>query len=339
MTAKIKLNADITRCAQNLSVLVFSLISFAFFCLGQAEATVEPKGKDVAIETAIARANSAAKEDFRRTLGSVVTEEPYTPSEIDSFVRYMPSRSTQGVSGRVSIIESAAEYSYEFKAFGQLPVEFFLANRYVGINNTTEVELPAHLVGLSSGLEATLPFLNLKNTYLRVGVNPNFYSDNWTLRSRSFRISSRYFIIMQPDTKFTFLAGVVVTPGPHGAVVPGLVLPVVGFIYKPNTRWVFNLVPKRPTINYSFNDHLTLFAEGGISSSEFYVPKGNRKGVALDYNASRLGGGLEYKFNKFIQATISAGRVFSRSLKYGDSLGKVTIKPGAYTEFRVVISQ
>jgi hypothetical protein len=114
--------------------------------------------------------------------------------------------------------------------------------------------------------------------------------------------------------------------------------PIAGVIYKPNDKLTFNLVPTRPTITYALNDKVTLFGEGGLSGGEFKITKDDLKGLTLAYNEIHMGGGIQYKINKFIQSSLSVGGMFDRSLKYRDSLGKVTIKDGLYTEFRVEIN-
>lgn len=250
---------------------------------------------------------------------------------LDSYLRYLPSRSAAAMPGKVGITEAGSEYSYEFKAFDKLPMKFSLGNNYIGIENTTEVELPAHLIGLTTDIETTLPFFNFNNTYLRFGVSPSFYSDDWDFPASSFRIPARLCIIYQPNSQWTFLTGILVSFDFENAV-----LPILGLIYKPNDRLTFNLAPKRPNITYLINDRVTLFAEGGSSlTSEFEVTKDNLENVVLRYREMHLGAGLKYQFNKFIQSSVSAGAVFNRSLKYRDSLGKVNIKDGAYAEFRL----
>lgn len=252
--------------------------------------------------------------------------------ELDSYFRFMPSRKADGLSGKVEIMEADSKYSYEFKAFDKFPVKLSLENGYIGIENSTAVELPAHLVGLTTDIETTLPFFNLNNTCIRFGISPSFYSDDWDFPASSFRILSRAFLVYQPNPKWTFLAGVAVYPEYEYNV-----LPILGFIYKPNDKLSFNITPERPNISYLLNDRFTLFAEGGASFDEFEVAKDNLKNAVLQYRDIRVGAGIKYKVNKFIQSYLQTGGVFSRYLQYKDSLGKVDIKNGIYTEFRVVI--
>lgn len=261
-------------------------------------------------------------------------EESFSYQELDSYVRYIPRCNVKTASGKVEFIESGNTYDWRFKAFGKLPVKLSLDAQYISIENTlNNVELPAHLIGLATGAETTLPFFRFHKTYLRLGVNPAFYTDDGEFENSAFRIPSYYFLIYRPNEKWTFLYGIAVYPDFEDEV-----LPVPGFIYKPNDKLVFNIIPKRPNISYVLNERVSVFAEGGSSlNSEFEVTRNNSKNVVLRYKETHLGAGLNFKLNKYIQASVSAGGMFNRSLKYRDSQGKVNIKDGVYTEFRVEI--
>lgn len=263
-----------------------------------------------------------------------VKKEGEGPFKFDSYFRYLPTRGAKDMDGRLGIIDSAYEASYEVKAFDNLPVEFSLSNRYIGINDTvTQVDLPPHLIGVVGDVETTLPFFDFKKTYLRVGVSPAFYKDDWNFESSNFRLLSRYYMIYQPNDKWTFIAGVLVTPDFENEAWP-----ILGFIYKPNDRLTFNIVPERATVNYALNKKTSIFAVGDISISEFEVTRESSKNVILFYKASYLGGGVELKLNRFISASLATGAVFNRTLKYRDDQGKVNIKDDVYTEFRLQIA-
>ncbi len=270
--------------------------------------------------------------DYKQKLGQVIvkTTEEELPREVDTFVRFIPKQDARGLSGSVGIIQSEFEYSHNFKAFGKLPVQFGVGTDYISIDNSTEVKLPAHLTDIVFGAEVTLPFFGLKNTYLRLGARPTFPTDNWRVTSSAFRMPSYGFAIYKPNPKLTLIAGVAVYPSNENKVGP-----IAGLIYQYNDKLLLNLVPPRPTVVYSVNDKLDVFAEGGFSRSEFQVKKDGYKKAVLAYNEIHMGAGLKYSLNKFIDVSLSAGGMFNRSLKYRDSLGKVTIKDGLYTEFRV----
>jgi len=271
---------------------------------------------------------------YRQELGHVVAiKQDDSPWELDSYVRYMPSRGAHAQSGRVAVTDSASELSYDMKVFGELPVELAIGSRYIGINNTTSVTLPAKLTQISFGAETTFPFF-FDKTYFTVGLAPSFYSDNWSINPSSFRIPQRYFLIYQANQKLVFICGVGVFPD-----FDDVVEPILGFIYQPNDRLTFNITPSKPEITYDLNDKLTLLLEADMSSNEFEVDKDNLKNVVLEYNEMHLGTGFKYQVNKNIQSSVSGGYIFNRSIKYrDDDLGKLSIKDGLYTEFRVDIS-
>jgi len=276
--------------------------------------------------------------EFRQKLKQEITveteEEEALAQEVDSYVRFVPKCKAKSQSGKVGIAGSAMEYSYDLKLFEKLPLQLGFGTGYIGIENTTNVELPAHLTAVSTGAEVTLPFFGPKRTYLRLGFSPSFYGDDWEFETSSFRLPVRTFLIYQPDDKWTFVGGVAVYPDFEESVFP-----IAGFIYKPNDRLEFNLVPERPNITYKLNRILSVFTEGSMAYGEYEVDKDNLENVVLIYEDSWLGAGLKFTPNKFIRTYISVGGVFNRTIKYKkEELGKVDIKNGLYSELRMEIT-
>lgn len=305
----------------NCRSLFITILLSAFFSTADAQTQSKINSAD------------SHKESFRQNLESEIIkdEEENQPFEIDYFTKYLPSRKVNAMPGEIGVTESACELSYEWNVLNTLPVELSLEAQYFSINNTTRVTLPSHLNGLTAGIETTLPFFNFDKTYVRVGVSPAFYADTWDFDSSSFRIPFHSFLIYQFNNRWTFIAGVGVFPDFENKI-----LPIAGFIYKPNTRLTFSIVPKNPNVSYVLNPRVTLFVEdGSLLNTEFEVKKDNLENVVLKYNETRLGTGIKYKFNKFIQSAVSVGAIFNRSLEYRDSLGKVDIKNGMYTEFKI----
>ncbi len=324
------------------SIIAVSLIVFMAMASGMGladEGVAVAPDKDKAIEVAINEAQAAAPDTeaktgdlYRKKLREIVSEEKEEEfaNEVDTYIRYMPRVKTKDGSGKVGITEAASEYSYAFKAFGKLPIEFSVDTRYIGINKTVGLSLPNSLTELVTGIEVTLPLLNINKTYLRLQVSPSWHGDNWNFNPGAFRMPVNTFAIYQPDDKWTFILGVAVRPDYENKV-----LPIAGFIYKPNDKLLFNIIPARPSISYTLNDKITVFMEGDISGDEFQVTKDDKTNAILQYNEFHMGGGVKYTFNKYIDASVSAGGILGRSLNYRDSLGKASIKNGMYTEFRI----
>ena len=308
--------------------------------------SVETTSKTEALNQALAQAETKAKSEnetrklpnddedsFRQKLGSRITteKEDEPPSELDTLIRFMPSRGAEAQSGSVGLVVSESEYNYQFNAFGKLPVQLGVGTQYIGINNSTSVALPAHLTTVSFGGNVTFPFFNLDKTYFRIEATPSFYTDNWNINSKTFRIPINTFAIYQPNDTWTFILGMHFFPS---GVLNSKIGPVAGLIYKPNDKLIFNLVPPKPNILYMVNDKLGVFGEFGMTDEQFLVTKDGQKNVVLLYNENRLGTGVLYKFNKFLESTFSVGAVFNGYMKYKESLGKVVLKNGLYTEVR-----
>ncbi|MDD5195980.1 MAG: hypothetical protein PHQ96_09990 [Candidatus Omnitrophica bacterium] len=318
-----------------ITVFIFAIF-LAFSQLSLANETID---KTDAINRALAQAESGNEEAnliYRQRLKEDVVavtaeKEEKLPSEFDTFIRVMPKHGVKSQDGNLGLLQSDFEYSYEFKAFDKIPVELGVGTEYINIDNSTNVTLPAHLTTVAIGGNVTLPFFNLDKTYFRLGITPSFYSDNWNVNGTVFRIPINALAIYQPNDKLTLILGVHVFP----SGVDGRVSPVAGIIYKPNDKLFFNLVPPAPTITYMLNKKFGLFGEFGLIDEEYLVTKDGEKNLALIYRNTRLGAGALYKFNNFTQASFSMGSTLKSYLKYKESLGKVVMKNGLYTECRL----
>jgi hypothetical protein len=251
-------------------------------------------------------------------------------NEVDSYVRYISSSPDKAQPGKVEIIQSEVNYSYNLKLFGELPVKLAVNPEYISINRSVATKLPAHLTSFTADIETTFPFFNLKQTYFRIGLSPSFNGDNWDFNSSDLRIPSRYYAIYQLNEKWTFVCGVAVFPNYENTI-----LPIAGFIYKPNDKLLFNFTPDRPNISYALTDRFTLFVEADGSIEEYVVTRDGQENVKLRYTQAHLGSGVRFKINKFTETSLSVGGVLDHTLRYRDTGGKVSIKDGFYVEFRI----
>lgn len=266
-------------------------------------------------------------------LSFTLAEVNKADNNIDTYFRYIPSSDAKDMPGDIELSEAAIEFSRKIKVGGKLPVKLSVTPSHIAIKNSTPVKLPAKLTGLVTDIETTMPFFGFEETYQRIGISPSFYGDSWDFDTSDFRIPMRYYIIRRPNEKWTLMAGFAICPDFETEI-----LPILGFIYRPNDRLTFNIVPVDPEISYIFNDKLTVFLEGGNAfNSEFEVDKDERENVILRRKQTRLGTGVRYSFNNFAQASISLGAAFNRSFKYRDSLGKVNLDDGIYSEVRLQI--
>jgi hypothetical protein len=258
-------------------------------------------------------------------------EEDALPNEAAAYAWFMPATSSKQASGRVEMTQFETEYSREFKLFGQLPVAVSLCSGYIGLNNSTPVRLPAQLAAVNADIEVTLPFFTVKKTYFRCGVTPTFVADSWNFSGSDFRLPFRTYLVYEASKKLIFVGGVAIYPDYEDDVSP-----VVGVIYMPDDKWVFNLTTDNPSISYAFNDKFTLFLEGDIDTEEFEISRDVAVRRVLRYSGSYAGSGIGYELNKYASISLSAGGIFNRSLRYRDPVhGKVSLKNSFYTQFNL----
>ncbi|MFA6281777.1 MAG: DUF6268 family outer membrane beta-barrel protein [Candidatus Omnitrophota bacterium] len=206
-----------------------------------------------------------------------------------------------------------------------------MGSEYVGIDDSVILDLPSHLTAFTAGFEFILPFFNIDKTYISMGAEPSFYSDNWNFKPSSFRMPFNNFFIYTYSDKLTFIGGVAVFPD-----FKEKVFPIFGFIYKPNEKLIFNITSENPSIAYSPNKKWTFFGEIRTPlGSEYEVKRQNRDGVVLMYNDTRIGVGTAYNFNKSVSANLSVGGAFGRYFKYRDEDGKVSMNNGLYSKFSI----
>ncbi len=296
--------------------------------------------KEAAKDLAVEKVKDRVLDDnaYRQKLSEIISKqeegEEYK-SEVDAYMRYMPMSSLRDQPGKISVIHSAAEYNYLFKAFKKIPVQVGFGAGYINLNKNeaVPVSLPTKLTGFSFGAQATFPCFNVDNAYLRFGVTPSFEGEDWQIRSSNFSIPMLALAIYQPMEKLTLVGGFLFTPGTEDSFVG-----IGGLIYTPTDKLSFNLIPPRPTITYQLTKIISLFLEGNLFNNEYKVSKDGIKGKSLTYNEWDVGGGINLTVNKSIDISLSAGNMFNRYLKYSDSLGKVDIKNGPYMQCRVEIT-
>ncbi|MCM8762777.1 MAG: hypothetical protein NC936_03120 [Candidatus Omnitrophica bacterium] len=320
---------------KTLVIIWLWMVFFSICCLASAQTKEEAMGHAMALAAAMKKSGIDIGSEYQLIYRMLLPTEPKEKEgvqTIESYGRFMPSCDVEAMPGEVRVIEAFSEYNWQVKAFGKLPLKFSLENKYIGLKNTSPVTLPAHLTGLAAGIEVTLPFFTWEKAYMRIGVKPSFYTDDWSFETSAFRIPTYLYAIYLASDKWSFILGVAVSPDYENEVWP-----VIGFIYKPSDKLTFNIIPKRPNITYKLNERIGLFIEGGGTTDEFEVGRQEKENVVLLYKEKHAGFGLKYKFNEFFLGSFTMGRVFGRTLKYRDSEGKINVKSGLYTELRINI--
>ncbi|MCK5581828.1 MAG: hypothetical protein KAJ18_11215 [Candidatus Omnitrophica bacterium] len=246
--------------------------------------------------------------------------------------RYIISSDVERVSGEVEITESEFELKYADKLFDEMPVAVSLNVKHIDIVDDVDVDLPTHLEGMSLGLSAKVPvpFMDLDYYFIGLDIFPSMYTDDMGWEDSAFRIPVQAYVIYKESDDFIVVAGLSIRPDYDQQV-----LPIIGFIYKPNDRLTFNLTSKDPKILYELDDNLTAFAEFDYVNEEYEVTRASQDGVVLKHRESSMGFGLQYLVDDTVEASASVGSVFARRLEYRDGVGKVEPEAGIYLKAQV----
>jgi hypothetical protein len=251
---------------------------------------------------------------------------------LETGAQYSPVADVQVQPGSVSLTETFSRVGYETQMHGRLPFSVSFSASHVDIyqeEEVSQVRLPSHLEAQEIDLTGTMymPFVDREDVYLRIGLTPAFYTDG-EFDSGAFRVSSKIFGIYRPDNRWTWVAGLVARPDFDPVVVP-----VIGFIFRPDDRWEVNFASLSPGISYRLSDRVTVFSEFRVVSAEYEVE--NQGGRILRYRGWNAGGGVRYSVADSLRAQVSLGGCFNRRFKYADGDGKVVLDDGLYADIRL----
>lgn len=267
--------------------------------------------------------------------GSSFAKEPETKAILES--RYIQESDIEQQAGQLAIAETKFSFDHEFNLDNGMPVSISFRNRHTDIDgDVPSVYLPSTLEGRSLGLgvKFPVPFTQSENYFIGLDVFPSMFTDGWGRNTSSaFRIPGRAYLIYRRDENLIVFAGVSVRPE-----FDTKVLPIIGFIYKPNDRLEFNFASENPHITYRFSEKTKLLAELDMVNDEYELTRDANKGRVLLYREFSSGIGVEHQFTSSVMGMVSTGCVFSRSIKYEDGNGKVEPEAGMYVKAKISIS-
>jgi hypothetical protein len=263
----------------------------------------------------------------------VFSEEGSTRALLES--RYISESDVDAQSGQLTIAETRFSFEHEFKLDNGMPITVSFLDKHTEINSDVAVYLPSKLEGRSLGLGVKFPApcTESENYFVGLDVFPSMYTDGWSETSSSaFRMPGRAYLIYKRDENFIVIAGLSIRPG-----FDTTVLPLIGFIYRPNDQWEFNFSSDNPNVKYQLSDKTKVLLEADIINDEYEVTHNGEKGRVLFYRELSTGIGLEHNFTDSITGLVSFGGVFSRMVKYEDDNGKIRPDAGMYVKARLSV--
>ena len=250
--------------------------------------------------------------------------------------RYLTESDVEAQSGQLSISETKFSFRHEFKLENGMPLALSLQTKHLDINSDVGVYLPSNLVSrtLGLGVKFPAPFTESENYFIGLDIMPSFFTDGWDKTSASsFRVPGRAYLIYKKDDNCIVFAGLSIRPN-----FDTKVLPLIGFIYRPNEKWELNFSSDNPQITYNLTEKSKLFWEADIVNDEYEVEYNSVKGRVLFFREISTGAGFKHDFSKAISSLISAGCVFNRMIRYEDDNGKIQPDAGVYIKARLNIN-
>lgn len=160
--------------------------------------------------------------------------------------------------------------------------------------------------------------LKIWDILMRIEAQPGFYGSNDGFNSGDFNMPVIFGASYLTSKDFQWIAGLSFDPNRENPVWGG-----IGFRWKMADRWVLNVTPPNPRIEYKATDDLTLYAGGQIASSTFRVNDntGVRRGrsfngAIVDFMEIRTGAGATLKLGGKGSFDLELGYMAYRDFDY-----------------------
>jgi hypothetical protein len=161
--------------------------------------------------------------------------------------------------------------------------------------------------------------LKISDVLIRIETQPGFYGDDQGFNSGNFNIPVLVGASYLVSKDFQWIAGVYFNANSSYPVMGGL-----GFRWKMADRWVLNLVPPTPRLEFKATDDLTLYAGGQIITSSFRVNNNfgtgtagkNYRNALVDYTEVRAGTGASWKLGSKGTLDLEVGYMAYRDFDY-----------------------
>jgi hypothetical protein len=175
--------------------------------------------------------------------------------------------------------------------------------------------------------------LKISDVLIRIEAQPGFYGDDQGFDSGDFNVPIVLGASYLVSKDFQWIAGLSINPNASYPVMGG-----VGFRWKMSDRWVLNVVPPNPRIEYKATDDVTLYAGGQLISSTFRVNDNfggrgvrgrNYRNALVDYTEIRAGAGASWKFGPMGTLELEVGYMAYRDFDYHKVEDNYQTKSGA----------
>lgn len=265
-------------------------------------------------------------------------EENNNPIYAKLKVRYMPASDVENQTGDFTMAKIDFRIGYKGAWDNGRPFYINIGPDHYVIQDDTPTNLPSGTKsrGLRAGTEFDLPMVEDERFLLGLELNPTFQSaHDYAFARAAFRFKSSIMLKYKDSedaNAFQWVLGANFRPD-----YDFLVLPIFGFNYKVNDKVMVNLVSDSPNVSYALTEKTKLLAEFDYTMDEFEMTDSSEpnKGAILSIQDFAAGLGVRHEFNEHLKASLSAGGVFNRILKFQNGTGKVVPENSPYFSAKI----
>ena len=190
----------------------------------------------------------------------------------------------------------------------------------------------------NAGLQLTGNLALVNDLSLWVNARPGVYGDFRDTSWDSLNVPFNVVLAWQENPDLLWLLGIYVD---LRADIPVLGGPGVRWHFADN--WTLNLVMPRPRLELRAGDDLLLYAGGELREVAYRVARdfGTKAGLPaldhqmLDYRELRVGGGLNYSFNRHFNLGLEGGYSIERRWNYYNANTQLTDRGAGYVSASV----
>ena len=264
--------------------------------------------------------------------GGIAFADNQNPFSVDFYTRYVPKTDVKDQDGKLTWTKISLRLGYHHDFDNGIPLKFTIGpDHYIFEDTSSSAVVPDEVKSRGIRLGTELPFAADGQFRFGFEINPTFQTaKDIGFDSDAFRFNFTPTFIYKNDSGFKLVVGAKIRPE-----YEMIALPVFGFDYQVNDKLAFHLISDHPSVAYQLTENNTLKWECDYTFDEFEVIDGPQDDSIIQAQDFATGIAIEHSFNKHIAASLGAGEVFDRILKYQNDLGKVVPDSGVYARVGV----
>lgn len=231
--------------------------------------------------------------------------------------------------GEQDELQNQFEYSHRFLLTGNLYLRAGVAYERFDFGETGG-PVPDHLQSIA-GIVG-IDYMHGSDVGAFIQFRPGFYTED-DFDSASFDVPTtlgRVFVL-RADELYLFV-------GARVALLSGRfpVLPLAGLVYRPNSKWTYDIVLPEPRIIYSPTKTCSFYVGGEFVGGSFRTDRDENifprklSGAVVDYTDYRAGAGFAYSPSPNVTVDVSGGYAIERSFDFDRAGEEFTTDPAPY---------